>query len=305
MLEHGRCARGRRVNADRDAVYPAAPASRVQAAAVTAFTTAFIGAGNMAGSIIGGLLAAGVDPARLRAADPNAENLETLQSRGLMHLGSDNRAIATGADVVVLAVKPQILRAVCEDLAPALTGGPLVLSIAAGVPAASIDAWLDGRAAVVRCMPNTPALLQAGATAVYAHGEVGATQRNRAETILGAVGYCCWVDDEDLLHAVTAVSGSAPAYFFLMMEAIIAEGQRMGLDAASARMLCAQTCIGAGRMLAEGDVDAAELRRRVCSPGGTTERAVAQLQGDGLEALVARAMEACARRSREMSEELA
>ena len=257
----------------------------------------------MAGSIIGGLLAAGSDAAQLRASDPQPEHRERLRAQGLTQLGSDNRAAAAGADVVVLAVKPQILRAVCEDLAPVLDEGQLVISVAAGVPAASLDRWLGARAVLLRCMPNTPALLGAGATALYAHGALDDTARERAEHILGAVGRSCWVDDESLLHAVTAVSGSGPAYFFLFMEAMVAGGERMGLDADTARMLCAQTCIGAGRMLAEGNADAAELRRRVSSPGGTTERAVAALQAGGLDALVAAAMEACARRSRQMSDE--
>lgn len=272
---------------------------------MTPFTTAFIGAGNMAGSIIGGLLASGVPPSALRAADPQACNREALARRGLTALDSDNRAVARGADVVVLAVKPQIMEAVCRDLAPALAPEQLVLSIAAGISLPALARWLEVPVSLVRCMPNTPALLGAGATALYAPPSVAPLQRQRAEQVLSATGYTCWVDDEDLLHAVTAVSGSAPAYFFQFMEAIIARGEAMGLDADTARRLCAQTCIGAGRMLAESDVDAAELRRRVCSPGGTTERAVASFRDDGLDRLVHRAMDACIARSREMGEEFA
>ncbi|MFT7287686.1 MAG: pyrroline-5-carboxylate reductase [Halieaceae bacterium] len=271
---------------------------------MSVFSVAFIGAGNMAGSIIGGLLAAGFDAASLAAADPDEGNLQRLEKQGLTRTGTDNAAIAGAADVVVLAVKPQILRAVCEDLAPVMREGQLAVSIAAGVGADSLREWLGDRPAIVRCMPNTPALLRAGASALYAHGAVSDVQRLRAEQVMTAVGILRWVKEESLLHAVTAVSGSGPAYFFLFMEAMIAEGQRMGLDAESARTLCAQTCIGAGRMLAEGDVAAAELRRRVCSPGGSTERAVAAFQGGGLEGIVRTAMRACYARSEEMGKEL-
>lgn len=281
-----------------------------------AFTTAFIGAGNMAYSIVSGLLAAGTDPARLRAADPSADKHAALKALGLSYVGGDNAAAVQGADVIVLAIKPQVMREVCEALAPAVNGEQLVISIAAGVGADSLQDWLGdsaGTPSIVRCMPNTPSLLRAGAAALFAHGSLGdrserndrnEEQRSRAEAILGAVGTTCWVNDEQQLHAVTAVSGSGPAYFFLLMEAMIAESERLGLDAQTATELCAQTCIGAGRMLAEGDVDAAELRRRVTSPGGTTERAIATfLEGD-FDALVHSAMRACAERSAELAKEL-
>jgi pyrroline-5-carboxylate reductase len=289
-------------------VYTFAPLPRPRTQSVTSssngFSCAFIGAGNMAGSIIRGLLRAGTDAQSLRAADPSAANLEALRELGLKQTDADNRVAAAEADVVVLAVKPQILRAVCEELAGTLHPEQTIISIAAGVATDSLSRWLGGHAAVVRCMPNTPALLRSGATALYAPPRVTALQRARAEEVLAAVGIVAWVDDEELLHAVTAVSGSGPAYFFQFMEAMIAEGQRLGLDADSARRLCAQTCIGAGRMVAEGSVEAAELRRRVCSPGGTTERAVARFSDDDLAGLVSRAMRDCYERSQEMTREL-
>ena len=274
------------------------------ASGTTDFSTAFIGAGNMASSIIAGLIDAGTDPALLRAADPGAESRARASELGLSAVGVDNSAAARGADVVVLAVKPQILRAVCEDLAPVLASGQLVISIAAGIGTDSLRQWLGPAAALVRCMPNTPSLLRAGASGLFAVPGVSEGQRAQAESIMAAVGVVRWVETEELLHAVTAVAGSAPAYFFLFMEAMIDEGRRMGLDAETVRTLCAQSCVGAGLMVAEGSVDAAELRRRVCSPGGTTEKAVTAFRDGGLEELVQRAMRACYARSEEMGREL-
>jgi len=268
------------------------------------FTTAFIGAGNMSRSIIGGLLASGFDAAAIRASNPSDGPLDELRNLGLSHLSHSNEDIARAADVVVLAVKPQLMREVCEKLAPVLSEKHLAVSVAAGVEADSLYAWLGQSADVVRCMPNTPSQLGAGASGLFARASVTPENRRRAEAVMRAVGVVRWVDDESLLHAVTAVAGSAPAYFFQFMEAMIAEATRMGLDEESARTLCAQTCIGAGRMLSEGDVGAAELRRRVCSPNGTTERAVAAFSAAGINSIVSRAMQDCYDRSVEMGREL-
>ena len=209
------------------------------------------------------------------------------------------------ADVIVLAVKPQVLAEVCRSTAPALQEGQLVLSIAAGVSSDSLRNWLGPAPDIVRAMPNTPALLGLGASGLFAAPDVSDTQRQRATAIMRAVGIVQWVDDEALLHTVTALSGSGPAYFFQFMEAMIASAQRMGLDEESARTLCAQTCLGAGHMLMDSDVDAAELRRRVTSPGGTTERAVARFEQAELASIVAQAMDDCAARSEELARELA
>ena len=268
------------------------------------FSVAFIGAGNMAASIMAGLIDAGADPAQLRAADPGEQAQANARELALGSVGTDNQQAAAGADVVILAVKPQVLRAVCEDIAPVMARGQLVISIAAGIGTESLREWLGAAPAIVRCMPNTPSLLRAGASALYADAGVDAQQRSRAAAVMQAVGIVRWVDDEQLMHAVTAISGSAPAYFFLFMEAMIAEGERMGLDAETARILCAQNCIGAGRMVDEGSVDAAELRRRVTSPGGTTERAIAAFTDGELATLVQKAMRACEARSEEMAREL-
>ena len=258
----------------------------------------------MAQSIIGGLLAGGFSAASISAANRGAEKLELLRAAGLSTLGSDNAAIAGPADVVVLSVKPQVMRAVCEELAPVMREGQLVISVAVGIEAGSLDAWLGGRADVVRCMPNTPSQLSAGASGLYAQGRVSEQNRQRAEQVMQATGVVAWVETEELLHAVTAVAGSAPAYFFQFMEAMIDEAVHMGLDAETARTLCAQTCIGAGRMLAEGDLDATELRRRVCSPGGSTERAVAAFSAAGIDEIVRKAMRDCYARSEEIAREL-
>ena len=259
----------------------------------------------MSSSIVGGLLNAGVAAHTLSAADPMPENLERLKALGLTRLDTDNGAAVADADVVVLAVKPQVLAGVCRELAPALKPGQLLLSIAAGVELESLRRWLGPVPDLARCMPNTPALLGLGASALYAPESLAPEQRERATTIMESVGVVRWVDDEALLHAVTALSGSGPAYFFRLMEAMIETARSMGLDEESARTLCAQTCLGAGHMLAESDVDAAELRRRVTSPGGTTERALASFDQAGIGTVVRDAMEDCAARSVELARELA
>jgi pyrroline-5-carboxylate reductase len=268
------------------------------------FSVAFVGAGNMTGSMIGGLLAAGFPVGSLAAADPLEANRNRLGARGV-RVSESNREAVAGADVIVLAVKPQVLRSVCEDLAGCLTDEQVLISIAAGIPAASVVRWLGEGPRVVRCMPNTPALLGEGASALCPHGDVPEHQREQAAAVLGAVGRVCWIEDEDLMHAVTALSGSGPAYFFQFMEAMIASAVTMGLDEETARTLCAQTCAGAGQMLLQGDSSAAELRQRVCSPGGTTERAVESFTAARLDTVVDAAMVAALNRSRELQEELA
>jgi pyrroline-5-carboxylate reductase len=270
------------------------------------FDIAFIGAGNMASSIVGGLLASGHPGERLRAADPNSGCLNALQAMGVERTGQDNAVVAQGAAVIVLAVKPQVMAEACAGLRALVERErPLLISIAAGISAASLQHWLGGDAAIVRCMPNTPALLRCGASGLYAADTVGSEQRDRAAAIMAAVGTTCWVRTEAELDAVTAVSGSGPAYFFQFMEAMVEQGVALGLERATATQLGVQTCLGAARMAAESGVELAELRRRVCSPGGTTERAVASLQQDAIEAVIGRAMRAAHTRSQEMARELA
>ena len=269
------------------------------------FSIAFIGAGNMAASILGGLSAGGHPAQSIRAADISPQSLERLTRVAPVTTGADNAAAAAGADVIILAVKPQVMADVCASIAPVVTAGsPLVLSIAAGIPIASYQHWLGAAAAIVRCMPNTPSLLGCGASGLFASPEVSAQQRERAQAIMDAVGSSVWVESEEQLHAVTAVSGSGPAYFFMFMENMVDAGERLGLDRATAAALVQQTCLGAARMAGESGVPLEELRRRVTSPGGTTERAVASFEAQALREITGNALDACYARSRELSDEL-
>ncbi len=264
---------------------------------------AFVGAGNMATSLIGGLIARAVPAARISASEPFAEQRERVAREHGIAVFEDNAAAVAGADIVVLAVKPQVMKEVCLALAPALPADALVVSIAAGIPCASLERWL-GAKAIVRCMPNTPALLREGASGLYANARTSVAQRAQAEALLEAVGLALWLDEEAQIDAVTAVSGSGPAYFFLLMEAMTAAGERLGLSAESASLLARQTALGAARMALASDVDPAELRRRVTSPKGTTEAAIKTFQAGGFEALVEQALQAAAHRSAELAEQL-
>jgi len=238
----------------------------------------------MASALAGGMLARGFKPAQLALADSNAIQLEPFKARGVFTT-TDNAELLKRADVLVLAVKPQVLGAVLKPLAAqAQEKQPLVLSIAAGITAASIERWLGGSLPVVRAMPNTPALVHAGAAGMY--------------------GIALWVEREELIDAVTAVSGSGPAYFFYVMEAMMAAGQSLGLDEKTARALTLQTALGAAQMAITADVEPAELRRRVTSPGGTTQAAVAVLDQAGLRQTFEQALAACAARGGELAREL-
>lgn len=265
---------------------------------------AFIGAGNMARAIIGGLLENGFAAADLWASEPDIERLQDLAERGL-NVTSDNRAAVAAADIVVLAVKPQVMKAVVTDLASAAQSRqPLMVSIAAGISLDALDRWLGGEVALVRCMPNTPSLVQTGASGLFANSRVSAEQRQQATTVLEAVGIALWVQSEAELDAVTAISGSGPAYYFLMMEAMTAAGVKLGLSEETARGLTLQTALGAARMASNSEVDPTELRRRVTSPNGTTERAIKTFQAEGFDALVEHALTACRDRSVELAGEL-
>lgn len=265
---------------------------------------AFIGAGNMARAIIGGLLENGFAAANIWAAEPDASRLQDLAEQGLKTTSDNNEAVAA-ADMVILAVKPQIMQAVASELADAAQKHqPLFVSIAAGISLDALDRWLGGNAAVVRCMPNTPSLVQTGASGLFANARVNEQQRNLATQAMEAVGIALWVQNEAELDVVTAISGSGPAYYFLMMEAMTAAGAKLGLSEETARGLTLQTALGAARMASSSDVDAAELRRRVTSPKGTTEQAILTFQAEGLEAIVEKAMVACRDRAEAMAAEL-
>ena len=264
---------------------------------------AFIGAGNMAASLIGGLRAKGLDAAQIRASDPGAETRARVHAEHGIELFADNAQAIDGADVVVLAVKPQMMKAVCEALRPHLTAQQLVVSIAAGITCASMAKWL-GEQPIVRCMPNTPSPLRQGVSGLYATGAVTEAQRQQAQELLSAVGLALWLENEQQLDAVTAVSGSGPAYFFLLIEAMTAAGVKLGLPREVAEQLSEQTALGAAKMAVSSDADAAELRRRVTSPGGTTQAAIESFQAGGFEALVEKALGAAAHRSAELAEQL-
>ena len=259
----------------------------------------------MASSIIGGLVENSHPPARICAADPYPPSLEKLRQIAPVSVFDNNADAVAGADVIILAVKPQVMAEATESIAPAVAAsGAVTISIAAGVTIDTMQARLGPEAAIVRCMPNTPALLGCGASALYANPQVSENQRKHAEAILGAVGIISWVDSEAELDAITALSGSGPAYFFLFMEAMIDAGKALGLDAQTATSMATQTALGASRMALESDVDLVELRRRVTSPGGTTERAVESFESAGLRSVVHDAMQAAAQRAAEMAREM-
>lgn len=265
----------------------------------------FIGAGNMAGAIIGGMLDSGHPATAITATSPSDAFLAPLRERFAIHTSLDNAAAVQDADIVVLAVKPQIMREVCDGLRDTLQRHrPLVISVAAGLTAKTLQSWLGGELPLVRCMPNTPSLVGAGAAGLFATAEVSAQQRTQAGELLAAVGLVEWVEEESLLDAITAVSGSGPAYFFLMFEAMEEAGVKLGLPADTARRLAMQTASGAAKMAMASEQSPAELKRNVMSPGGTTERAVEYLEQADLRNILAAAMDACAARAREMAEEL-
>ena len=264
---------------------------------------AFIGAGNMAASLIGGLRAQGMSAAQICASEPGAEQRARISAEHGITVYESNQQAISGADLIVLAVKPQIMKAVCLALAPHLQANQLIVSIAAGISCASLNNWL-GPQPLVRCMPNTPALVRQGVSGLFANAQVSATQREQAEQVLSAVGMVLWLDNEAQIDAVTAVSGSGPAYFFLLIEAMSAAGVQLGLTPETATQLSIQTALGAARMAVSSDVDAGELRRRVTSPNGTTEAAIKTFQAGGFAALVEKALTAAATRSVELANEL-
>ncbi|MBT8129451.1 MAG: pyrroline-5-carboxylate reductase [Gammaproteobacteria bacterium] len=265
---------------------------------------AFIGGGNMATSLVGGLVTAGTTPSSILVAEPDAERRSFLSRQfGIATTGSNLETLQQ--DVVVLSIKPQMMQAVCRQLATSTnSGAPLYVSIAAGIRTNDVARWLGGTANIVRCMPNTPALIRCGATALYANQSVNDAQRQLADTILGAAGITAWVENEDLLDVATAVSGSGPAYYFLLMEAMQAAAVSLGLDPETAGRLITQTALGAARMANESEIDVAELRARVTSSGGTTAAAISSFEDNGFHINVGKAINAAYDRSRELADEL-
>ena len=263
----------------------------------------FIGAGNMAASLIGGLIANQHEAAQITACDISADQLQQLHDLYRIETSQEALISAHTAEVVILAVKPQVMREVCTTLSE-LPSNPhqLFISIAAGVPMQAINNWLCGERAIVRCMPNTPALLQLGASGLAANAQVSSSQRQSAKHIMQAVGISLWVDAESDLDAVTAISGSGPAYFFYFIELLEAAGVKLGLPQQTAARLARQTALGAATMAHEDDV--VKLREQVTSLRGTTEQAILSFQRDQLDQLVTNATAAAHRRSLELAQEL-
>lgn len=261
----------------------------------------FIGGGNMATALVSGLRAARGGPLEIRVADPDEGARKRLMREYGVETFSDGTQAIDGADVIVLAVKPQVMPGVLESLAPDIEAGQLVLSIAAGTTVSGIQATLGEDRPVVRAMPNTPALIGHGICGLYASANCRDHHREQAERIMKAAGEVVWVEDEALMDVVTAISGSGPAYFFLLTEALAAAGAALGLDAEDARRLAVHTAEGAGAMMLAADDEPAELRARVTSPGGTTQAALEHFESSGFRQLVHDAAEAATRRGRELA----
>jgi len=269
-------------------------------------TISFIGAGNMASAIIGGMLDSGFKAENIWVSAPDDDHLQTIRKRFGVSVTTDNRYCAEQADMVVLAVKPQIMADACRDIAPiAQNTRPLIVSIAAGLGAETLDAWLGGGLPIVRVMPNTPALVGKGAAGLFATESVTSDQKNMVQSVFEGIGIAVWVEDEALLHGVTALSGSGPAYFFLMLEALEASATEAGVEATTARKLAIQTMAGAAEMAAKSDQDPAQLKKNVMSPGGVTEQAINTFEEGGMRDLVSKAYSAAYKRSEAMAKELA
>ncbi|MDH4151472.1 MAG: pyrroline-5-carboxylate reductase [Betaproteobacteria bacterium] len=263
----------------------------------------FIGGGNMAAAIIGGLIAGKWPPESLQVVDMMPGLPAELERRFGIRASANANTAAADADCIVFAVKPQHLRAAAQALAPAIRN-QLIISIAAGIRCRDLARWLGTAAPIVRAMPNTPALVAAGVTGLYAMPGVTAQQRDQAAQILGAVGTTFWVDAESDLDAVTAVSGSGPAYVFYFIEALEQAAVELGLSPEVARQSALATFAGAVKLASSGDADPATLRARVTSKGGTTERAIGMLDNDAIKAAFARAVRAAAERAAEMGDTL-
>jgi len=265
-------------------------------------TIAFIGGGNMVRSLIAGMLADGAPAESIRVAEAAAALRDTIHRDFDVPVFAESAEAVASAATWVLAVKPQVMRAVCEALADvAQRDRPLIVSIAAGITTSQLDRWLGGGMSIVRTMPNTPVLLGAGVAGLYANPQVDAAGCRRAERLLATAGETVWLTDETKMDVVTAVSGSGPAYVFLLAESMLAAAQAEGLPPDAARMLVLQTVLGAARMLTEENATPAELRRRVTSLGGTTQAAIETFEAGGFNALVARAIHAASERGRQLS----
>ncbi len=259
----------------------------------------------MASSLIGGLINNHYPADHISVTDLEPQKLDQLSQQYQIQTSTDNLDVVRQSDIVVLAVKPQVLAEVCKQLSSTVCETrPLIISIAAGIRSTDIDRWLGNGHAIVRCMPNTPSLIQAGATGLYANAQCDEQQKQTAQQILQSAGLTLWVEEESLLDAVTAVSGSGPAYFFLFMEAMQQAGTKLGLDEDTASLLARQTALGAARMAIEGEDNPATLRAKVTSKGGTTAAAIASFEQSGFAEMVERALTAARDRACELADEL-
>ena len=265
----------------------------------------FIGGGNMAQALISGLVSCGVKPSLITVADPSSEAREQLAAKGLNTVDptADAKAAVIDADIVVLAVKPQVMKAVVSGFADVLDK-QLVISVAAGLSTALLSNMLGGYSNIVRAMPNTPAMIQMGATGLYGTDDISAEQKQLATAVMEASGLVMWVDNEEHMHAVTAVSGSAPAYMFYFIESMVDGAVALGLDKEQASALAMQTMLGAAKMAMGSEDSAAELRRKVTSPNGTTQAAIESMQANDISRQIVEAMQACYDRSQALSEEI-
>ncbi len=264
----------------------------------------FIGAGNMAYALIKGLLSNGFDAKNINVSDSNEELLINRESELKITTYSDNNSLLDNSDIVVFAVKPQVLSIVCLQLKNKVKPNHLFVSIVAGIRGNDINRWLGGNFALVRTMPNTPALFQSGVTGLFANDLVSNQQKELVTSILSSVGECFWVDDEKLIDAITAISGSGPAYFFLLMQSITQAATALGLDEITANSLSIQTSLGASLMATKSGKDSKTLRKEVTSPNGTTQAAIESFQDQNFEGIVAAATRAAYDRARELSNDL-
>ena len=264
----------------------------------------FIGAGNMAYALIKGLLNNGFDANQINISDPNEELLRNRESELKVTTYSDNASLLSNSDVIFFAVKPQVLSSVCLELKGVVKSKHLFVSIVAGIRSSDINRWLGGNFALIRTMPNTPALFQSGVTGLFANEVVDNEQKSLVESILSSVGECFWVNEEKLIDAITAISGSGPAYFFLLMESMKQAGMALGLDEETANSLSIQTAYGASLMANKTGKDSRTLRSEVTSPNGTTQSAIESFQDQNFEGIVANATRAAYDRARELSNEL-
>lgn len=252
----------------------------------------FIGAGNMANAIINGLMATNYPKSALTVCAPVEQELKQIEQQFGIMTTRDNTAPIADSDVIILCVKPKVMEQVCREISAQVQHyQPLIISIAAGISTKQLTAWLGGPGAVVRCMPNTPAQVHRGASGLYANAQVASHQRSLAQNLFESVGSAFWLAEEKQLHAVTALSGSGPAYCFWFLEAMEQAATGLGLSAQMARQLAIQTMRGAAELAGNSDESPARLKQRVMSPGGTTERAIARFDKDNMATIVAAAME--------------